>query len=179
MAQSARNDDELVRMFKPVMEKVVNYVLDKILEANKIEIIEKVVYGAGEPSYYNRTKEFGKAWDKKTSTGGAHDVNGEFFYSPEKMSIGSVDPESHDYGQHIGVAGSYQGQDSRQYLAEIIYEGIAGPAFGHGYWNKKRDAFSRLVNHVGKVKFNQWFQQGCKKNGLKVNKIIDVEPVKT
>lgn len=179
MAQSARNDEQLIKLLKQPFKKVTEYILDKILEANETVAIAEKVYGAGEPEEYNRTGEFAKAWDKQvhTSSNLRHDVEGFMFYNWKSMSVGSDDPDSPNYGQHIGVAGEYQGKDARQYLAEIIYQGISGPAFGHGYWNKKRDAFKRLVNYVGKGRFNTWFREGCKMNGLDIKLVeaVDVE----
>ena len=85
------------------------------------------------------------------------------------MSIGSTDPDSPNYAQHIGVAGKYRGKDSRAYLADIIYNGIQnGSAFGYGAWSKKRDAWTELVKRVGKRNMKQWFKEGLQKAGLEV-----------
>lgn len=180
MASQIKNDRELVRTMKPVFKKVVEYVLDRIMECNQ-ETIWSVVYGAGEPSVYERTGEFAEAWTTQVHNANHlnHDVEGAMFYDSSKMSVGSDDIGSMDYGQHIGVASPYQGVDSRQYLADIVYQGIAGPAFGDGYWRKKRDAFSRVVAHVGKINFNKWLKDGMKANGIKYNTISQVDKVTT
>lgn len=179
MAVIITNENQIKAAFKPALKQVVDYILDQILEANTKFIKEKV-YDKGTPSVYQRTGEFAEAWDKRvwTAVGTGADVRGEFYYDWEKMSIGSDNPESSNYGQHIGVSGRYKGVDSRQYLANIIYQGIAGPAFGDGYWREKRDAFDRLISNVGKTNFDKWFQQGCKKYGLKVSLISKPEPEK-
>lgn len=177
MAVIITNESQLKAAFKIPLKQVVDYILDQILEANTKFIKEKV-YDKGTPSVYQRTGEFAEAWDKKTVVGAGADVSGEFYYDWQELSLGSADPESNSYGQHIGVAPPYEGSDARQYLADIIYQGIAGPAFGDGYWRKKRDAFDRLVSNVGKTNFDKWFQQGCKKYGLKVSLISKPEPEK-
>lgn len=171
------NENQLKAAFKIPLKKVVDYILDQILEANTKFIKEKV-YDKGTPSAYQRTGEFAEAWDKKTVVGVDVDVRGEFFYDWQELSLGSANPENSDYGQHIGVAPPYEGSDARRYLADIIYQGLAGPAFGDGYWRKKRDAFDRLVSNVGKTNFDKWFQQGCRKYGLKVSLISKPEPEK-
>lgn len=159
-------------------EKVVNYVVDKILEENK-NVIEEVVYEAGQPSVYNRTGEFKSAWDKRVerNDGYGYNVKGVMEYAPDKMSVGSLDVGSIDYGQHISVAGEYEGQDSRAYLADIIYQGLAGPVFGKGYWQNKRNAFEKLVERIKRERFDKIFREGCAMYGLVVTKPggIDLE----
>ena len=122
MASQIKNDRELVRTMKPVFKKVVEYVLDRIMECNQ-ETIWSVVYGAGEPSVYERTGEFAEAWTTQVHNANHlnHDVEGAMFYDSSKMSVGSDDIGSMDYGQHIGVASPYQGVDSRQYIWPILY----------------------------------------------------------
>lgn len=177
MATQIRNNNEFLKVMKPVFKKVVEYVLDKIMETNQ-KIIWEVVYNADSPSVYERTGEFAEAWSTQVHTAShlKHDVEGSMFYNPSEMSVGSDDMESADYGQHIGVAPPYQGVDSRQYLADIIYQGLAGPAFGNGYWRKQRDAFSQVVEQVGPDNFNKWFIEGCRANGININPVQVVEP---
>lgn len=168
MANSAKNDRELAQMFKPMLKAVVEYVLDKVLDANEEQIMNKVYY-AGTPEGYDRSMEFLFAWDKSVHTAShlGHDVEGSFYYKPSNMHVGSTDPNSPLFAQHVGIGGVYRGQDAREYLADIIYQGLAGDLFGHGYWNKKRDAFTSLVNFVGKGRFDQWMMDGFRKYGVK------------
>ena len=169
MAKQASNDTELEAMFRPALKRTVEYVLDKIIEANE-QKIGTVVYSANEPSVYDRTNEFMEAWAAsiKAQNSFSEGVEGEFFYEPSKMHVGSTDYGSDDYAQHIGVAGRYEGADARGYLADIIYQGLAGSAFGHGYWTKKRDAFNALVRYVGTTNFDKWFMDGARKAGLNI-----------
>lgn len=167
MAKSAKNDRELIQIFKPMLKEAVEYVLDKVLEANEDKILEKV-YGAGEPEVYDRSYEFLKAWDKAVHTAShlGHDVEGSFYYNPSSMTVGSTSPDAYDFAQHIGVGGEYMGRDAREYLADIIYQGMAGDLFGRGYWTKRRDAFSALVKYVGKERFDKWMMDGFRKAGV-------------
>lgn len=152
---------------------VVDYILDKITETNK-EIIEEVVYGAYDPTTYERTFEFRDAWGaEKARASGIH-VKGEFkympdtmHYVPEKAQHGSpsfyIDPESGNRSSH----GKFRG-DAREYLAEIIYEGLSGPLFGEGAWTSKRNAWEVLMKRLGKATMNQWIREGFARVGLNI-----------
>ena len=78
-------------------------------------------------------------------------------------------------GQHHGIgevkngpnAGKFYG-DSREYLADIIYQGLAGDIYGDGFWTEKRDAFERLLKIVGKRNFNKWMIEAMNEVGLNV-----------
>ena len=165
-----RSEDELRRALRQPLQEAVDYVMDKIYDEN-IGAIHDVVYMAYEPEEYNRTGDFYTAW---AITQPGHnptnkDAYGKFYYKGNEMSIGSTDPDSPNYAQHIGVAGDYYGKDSRAYLADIIYGGIKwGSAFGTGAWQKKRDAWAELVKRVGKHNMKQWFKEGLQKAGLEV-----------
>lgn len=172
MAKQAANDAQLEDMFRPALKRTVEYVLDRILEANE-QKIGTVVYSKNEPAVYDRSYEFMEAWaaDIKAQNSFSEGVTGEFYYNPSKMHVGSTDYASSDYGQHIGVSGKYYGADARGYLADIIYQGLAGSVFGHGYWTKKRDAFNALVRYVGTVNFDKWFMAGAAKAGLPIQRV--------
>lgn len=167
MSIELRNDKEVEKFLSSKISRAVEYTLDEILKVYKKDIIMSVVYGAGAPSVYNRTGEFAEAWDKKVQSLNSSVLSkGEMFYDWESMNIGTVDEQDDNFGQHIGVADPYGGVDARQYLADIIYQGTAGNAFGHGYWQQKRNAFDRLIKYIGKQRFRKWFNEGCQQAGL-------------
>ena len=165
----ARNNDELRKVLKPALRDAVDYVVQKLWNENR-DVVEQVVYRQQTPSTYNRTNQFANAWETAVHDA-AHikaDAEGGLFYKPSLMDVGSTNHDSADYGQHIGVANPYYGKDSREYLADIIYQGLAGPAFGDGYWRKKRDAWAELNKRVGKLKMKQWCKEGLTYAGLDV-----------
>lgn len=165
MAQ-ARNEQELRNMLRGPIMKAINYVLDKIYDEN-ISAVHDVVYMAYSPEDYNRTGDLYRAWSKESkSTPSAG--KGEFKYDPSKMSIGSTDPNSSNFAQHIGVGGNFYGQDARPYLADLIYQGATGGLFGDGAFRKKRDAWTELNNRIGRQKMKQWFKEGFEAAGLTV-----------
>ena len=181
MPPSARNNKEVLAMLHSPISKAINYVIDKIYDEN-IGAIHDIVYMAYSPEEYERTGDFYRAWGAGTTkVVNERTVEGEFKYNPDKMSIGSTDPNSSNYGQHIGLAGDFYGQDARPYLAELIYNGATGSLFGDGAFRKKRDAWEELNKRIGRRKMKQWMKEGLEAAGLKVqmhNKAIEVTTTK-
>lgn len=168
----AKNNREVEQMLMPALEKAIDYVVQKIWNDNR-EIVRQVVYEAYNPSTYNRTGEFKEAWDTETKVVG-NKAQGTFKYTPDKMSVG-------DGGQHSSVI---DGTDIRPYLAEIIYQGLAGdfgwgkanhsgkryaknnPLFAGEAWARKRNVWEQLNNKVGIRKIKQYFEEGMRQSGL-------------
>ena len=181
MPQTARNDTEVLAMLHSPIAKAINYVIDKIYDEN-IGAIHDIVYMAYSPEEYERTGDFYRAWGAGTTkVVNKRTVQGEFTYKPEKMTLGSSDPNSSNYAQHIGVYGEYKDIDARPYLAELIYNGATGGYFGDGAFRKKRDAWEELNKRIGRRKMKQWMKEGLEAAGLKVqmhNKAIEVTTTK-
>ena len=163
-------------MLHSPIAKAINYVIDKIYDEN-IGAIHEKVYMAYSPEEYERTGDFYRAWGAGTTkVVNERTVEGEFKYKPDKMSIGSTDPNSSSYGQHIGLAGDFYGQDARPYLAELIYNGATGSLFGDGAFREKRDAWEELNKRIGRRKMKRGREEGLEAAGLKVqmhNKAIE------
>ena len=176
---TARSEQELRNLLRSPIQKAINYVLDKIYDEN-ISVVHDVVYMAYSPEDYNRTGDLYRAWSTESkSTSSA--AQGEFKYDYSKMSIGSTDPQSSNFAQHIGVGGDFYGQDARPYLAELIYQGATGSLFGDGAFRKQRDAWTELNKRIGRRKMKQWMKEGMEAAGLTVqmhNKAIDVTTTK-
>ena len=163
---TARSEQELRNMLRSPIQKAINYVLDKIYDEN-ISVVHDVVYMAYSPEDYNRTGDLYRAWSTESkSTSSA--AQGEFKYDYSKMSIGSTDPQSSNFAQHIGVGGDFYGQDARPYLAELIYQGATGSLFGDGAFRKQRDAWAELNKRIGRRKMKQWMKEGMEAAGLTV-----------
>ena len=176
--QKARNDKEVLAMLRSPIMKAINYVIDKIYDEN-ISVIHDVVYMAYSPEEYERTGDFYRAWGAgDTKALNERTSRGTFEYKPDKMSLGSTDPHSSNFAQHIGVGGEFYGKDARPYLAELIYQGETGSLFGNGAFRKKRDAWEELNKRIGRRKMKQWMKEGLEKAGLNVkmhNTAIHVE----
>lgn len=163
---TARSEQELRNLLRSPIQKAINYVLDKIYDEN-ISVVHDVVYMAYSPEDYNRTGDLYRAWSTESkSTSSA--AQGEFKYDYSKMSIGSTDPQSSNFAQHIGLAGDFYGQDARPYLAELIYNGATGSLFGDGAFRNKRDAWEELNKRIGRRKMKQWMKEGLEAAGLTV-----------
>ena len=163
---TARSEQELRNLVRSPIQKAINYVLDKIYDENR-SVVHDVVYMAYSPEDYNRTGDLYRAWSTESkSTSSA--AQGEFKYDYSKMSIGSTDPQSSNFAQHIGVGGDFYGQDARPYLAELIYQGATGSLFGDGAFRKQRDAWAELNKRIGRRKMKQWMKEGMEAAGLTV-----------
>lgn len=167
MANQALNNNQLEAMLMPKIRIAVDYVVQKIWNENR-EIVRQVVYEAYTPKQYERTGEFKEAWDTDTSVSG-NKAHGEFKYNPESLTIGSN-------GQHSSI---FDGASSRDYLVDIIYQGLSGAIYEKGYakdsvrfqdqtWAQKRNAWEVLERKVGVRKIKQWMKEGFNKAGLNV-----------
>lgn len=148
------DDAKTNRYVQSVIKRMIDYILDEIYKLNQ-EQIDKIVYAAYNPVEYERTYEFRDAW-KKSSEVVVNNKTGKgvFEYNPEGMV----------YNQGNAQHGSYYDPpgDARQYLADIIYQGLSGPAYGNGPingpWAEARDAFSALLDATD-GKMDVWIRE--------------------
>lgn len=159
--QGLTSEDAVVRYLQPKLRIIVETILEKITKENE-ELINEIVYGAGTPEKYHRTGQFADlAWAHDITKDTTYEINGEFKYNPDGM-----------YDTHPSQA-PYQrkdpGEDERGYLAEIIYNGVAGHIFGTGFWTEKRDAWTALVKVVGSNTMRSWIKEGANKAQLKIS----------
>lgn len=170
MASQIRNEAQLKQMFIPKIREAVDLLVQKIWNENR-ELVRTIVYESYEPTTYNRTGEFKEAWDTDTTQNLSDGkVQGSFYYEPDKLTPGDDDPESPRYGQHVSAIDRTL---MTTYLAEVIYQGKAGPAFGHGVefgpWHNKRDVWAQLEKNIGRNKLKSWMKECFKKVGLPVD----------
>ena len=171
MAQ-ARNDAQLKAMLLPKIKIAVDYLVQKIWKENQ-EIVKQVVYEAYSPKEYERSGQFKQAWETDVKTAGSV-VEGQFKYDPRLLD---VVPEK---GQHSSIAYNTEGDPMTTYLAEIIYQGLAGdftgeykyasqnPRFAGEAWTKKRDAWKQLQDRLDRTLLKKWMMEGFNKAGLSV-----------
>lgn len=164
MVSDARNDAQVKAMLMPALKGAVDYVVQKIWNENR-ELVRKIVYDVYQPEEYNRTGQFKEAWDNRVEVTG-DTVTGEFYYDPDKLET---------YGNHH--ASIIDGQPIDEYLADIIYEGLAGAIYQEGYaknskrfkgqaWTKKRDVWNALINWLGPNRMRKLFEEGMRQQGL-------------
>ena len=166
MGIQIKNQAQLNNIFVPKLREAVDYIVQKIFNENK-ELIQMIVYESYQPSVYNRTGEFKEAWNTKTESYGNH-IDGEFYYDWKKLTPGDDNPESPNYGQHVSAIN--EKDLMTEYLIDVIYQGKAGPAFGHGVrtgnWAKKRDAWEILDKWLSNRQFRKIFEEGMTKAGI-------------
>ena len=190
MKQQAKNDKELesiligntnkpfgqgiVSRFAPPLVVALDYVLQQISERNE-GLIMRIIYNNYTPEVYERTDEFRQAWDYGINSGG-NKISSVFGYTETSSEAGKIMHYVPEYGQH-GTPDSFGEDimkawgDAREYLAEIIYEGIKKKkVFGPGPWTRKRDVWSELIKSVESKALTTWFERGLQYAGLKYRK---------
>ena len=164
MPTDLTNTNDVKRWLQPKIEIIVEEILKGIKEWNEKEI-DRVVYSKNSPSIYQRTYEFrDDAWDGDITKSTIDEVDGTFEYLPNRIT-------TVEQGVHASIISDYgELDDIRPYLAEIIYEGLAGHIFGTGFWTEKRDAWSELLRiaRVDGPKMKTWIKNGARRAGLKI-----------
>ena len=168
MANQAKNDAQLEALFMPLLRNAADYIVQKIWNENR-ELIRKIVYDAYHPEQYQRTGEFKEAWDTSVKTL-RNTVEGRFNYDPRLLTVD---------GEHHGSI--INGQPMTTYLAEVIYEGLAGdiyhggyardnPAFSGEAWARKRDVWAALNKWFTKTKLRELFEESMRAQGVNVQR---------
>jgi hypothetical protein len=152
----------LTKLLTEPLRNVAALVAQKIYVENAT-IVNQIVYGAGLPKEYERTYQFrDDAWSTRQPFNYSHGhiAEYEFFYDWKKLQV------DRDAAQHGSPSYVKKYQDVRPYLADIIYGGLSGDIFGEGYWRKARDAWSQLLQSLGKKKMKTWFREAFSYYGL-------------
>lgn len=147
MSMQAINEEELQAYIMPKLKEAVQYIMDKILEENRAQV-QKVVYDAYSPVMYIRTYDLLDSWKSTVDTQANH-ISAKFEYDESQIKAVSL------YTNELVP-----------YLADIVYNGLAGDIFGEGPWTKKRDAWKALQHIVGANKIRDWMKEGMTKAGL-------------
>lgn len=148
MGSRAISESQLAAQLIGPLKQATQYVVDKILETNREEV-QRVVYDAYNPTEYQRNYDLLESWKAETQISGTSTIIGSFEYDESRIVATSV------------VTGEVV-----PYLADIVYNGLAGHIFGEGPWTKKRDAWAALEKAVGANKIRQWMKEGMSAAGL-------------
>lgn len=147
----ATSEGALAAMLIGPLTQATKYVVDKIMETNE-EVVESVVYSAYSPTMYDRTGELKTAWLAEANSRGSSGVTGSFEYDPSQISA---------YSALTG--------ESVPYLADIVFNGLAGHLFGEGPWTASRDAWNALLKAIGNNQIYRWMAEGMAAAGLSVH----------
>lgn len=151
----ASNSAELNADFENIMDKAVNYVIDKILEEYKKDI-DAIIYGAGTPMVYQRTYEFKDSWRaevKNVTRGAKGNIHQDY-------NVMTYNPSLRQHGTNK--------EDLREKLATMLFEGVGNK---DTWYNQPRDAWTPLIEMLDGGKIDQWFQEAMRLQGLKVSKM--------
>lgn len=131
----------------PAIQSALKYTVEKIKEKNE-QVVNQIVYAVYSPQMYPRTFELREAWKSEAKASGASG-HATFEYDPSKISA------------HSNLT-----DEAVPYLAEIVYQGLAGKIYGEGAWTQARDAWQALLDACGEDAIKEWFYQGCRQAGL-------------
>ena len=115
-----RNDAEWDMIIPMLINRAVNEVVEKALDLLKKEVWAVVYSYTPKTNVYTRSGEFALAWNKISEITLGKTTSIEFGYDPESMESIPADGT----WQH----GSYHwdgGTDSRDFLADFIFKGVA------------------------------------------------------
>lgn len=146
------NEKQLVDSITKGLNTAVTFVMEEIKDTNE-KLIDDMVYGAYDPTWYGRTGEFGNAWDKDVSSLSGY-VEGNFFYNSNGMTV------NQEYGVHANVS---DGMPTTGYLPDILYEAGKIGCIPHP---TKRNAWKALDNYLSNSMMRSMFETGLGRSGL-------------
>lgn len=155
MGRQIRSSQDAENFLMPILEKVINYVVQKILSDNQ-ELIEQMIYDSYSPIEYERTGQFKEAWEADSKRIRNY-AEGEMKFDSRELVV------DYDNWQH---GSKYLQEPMTTYLAEIIYQGLSGDMFGTGAWTNKRNVWEALIKKIGIRKIKEYFEEGMRANGL-------------
>ena len=139
--------EALMAICAPAIQSALKYTVEKIKEKNE-QVVNQIVYAVYSPQMYPRTFELREAWKSEVNASGASG-HATFEYDPSKISA------------HSNLT-----DEAVPYLAEIVYQGLAGKIYGEGAWTQARDAWQALLDACSEDAIKEWFYQGCRQAGL-------------
>lgn len=139
--------EALMAICAPAIQSALKYTVEKIKEKNE-QVVNQIVYAVYSPQMYPRTFELREAWKSEANASGASG-HATFEYDPSKISA------------HSNLT-----DEAVPYLAEIVYQGLAGKIYGEGAWTQARDAWQALLDACSEDAIKEWFYQGCRQAGL-------------
>lgn len=150
---SVANEDIINAMIKSI-----NNVTDRIIKELQ-DCIDSEGIGKQSPpnGFYSSTGEFREAWKQNLAERiGLLTIEGDMHYEPSLMRFN---------GEYPFIHGTI-GNDIRENLDDIIFEGKSGDALNMGiYKGIKRDAWSDMLERVDS-KIDGWLDEEMAKQGF-------------
>lgn len=149
---SFTSEEELKKAILPGLKIAVESTIEEIHDENE-HFIEDVVYDSYNPSWYDRTGNFGNAWDTTVGSAGNY-IEGKFYYNSNEMMVGTTED-----GIHVSVV---TGEPVVGYMPELIYQSRMGCI----QRPTKRDAWKALDHFLSNSMMRSIFESGLRKSGL-------------
>lgn len=146
---SFKNDAELRKAMEQALSGSSLHTMEQTKTMLQIHI-DKDVYIYKPEVYSDPAQEFRYAWETENEGAGA-----EMYYEPDDLSVAAP--------VHASV---FTGQGVTSVLADWIFEGNSGGAFGNGRWNAARDAWKSLDKEMTNTKFRSMYEAGMTAVGI-------------
>lgn len=157
MAVVFTNEADIMNHVVPKLQAAVDYMMKEIFNKND-SLVEQLVYAMGGGSY-PRTGEFRDAWET-ISGGGQGDASGEFRFAPNEMSADwALGDNDAIYSRHASII---DGDDVREKMADILYEGTMGCITRP----TGRNAYKVLDKWLTISQFKKIFEAGMSQAGI-------------
>lgn len=155
------NMNELDKYLKLILKDVIEAVARKVEDKVKANI-DEYVYIESNAYYHNGTSqptyEFRESWRASEPKPIVNGFQSEVASDPNRMTL----------DKDTFLHGSYWG-DVREFLDEIINEGLSGNLFGSGFWTEKRPYFDKTIQDlVDGGLIDKWFRDEFRKRGISV-----------
>jgi len=137
------SDDQLMAVLRAEFISIIDVVTMKLLDklSGDSGLLEQIVYSPYNPSEYSRQGRTGGLlgeWDKTNAIANGNIISSEITEYPDRLNH---DPEDFIHGSNY----SKLGDDIREVLSEIVFEGKSGPFWGEGFWRSPRDAWTPFI----------------------------------
>jgi hypothetical protein len=155
------NDDQLNAQLLLDFKSIIDEVAYKLLLRLQ-EIIEREVYDAGSPNWYQRHKMIGGllgSFEKSDTTISGQSVESEI--SQNNMSM-ELDEDNFVHGSNFWSVAN----DIRDFLSEIIIEGKSGPLFGDGFFREPRDFWKPFLELFSNGEADNLIEKAMTQRGM-------------
>ena len=141
---------------KVIIDELAKWLLEELQKS-----IEGVVYGAGNPSVYQRQRYDGGligSFLKKDTNRVASLIESGIEQDPTNMN---VDPENYIHGSL-----DWEMDDVRELLTDWIIGGDSGNRFGNGFWRAPRDFWTPIESMISDGRLDATFERLMTAHGI-------------
>lgn len=137
-------------------EALVN-ASDEATEYIRMDVMDDVVYGAGNPNFYERTYQLQNSLTDRPVTGAAEETASVLIN--HDTSLIRFQPDNRQHGNHTSG-------DVSDFIPMIVHDGLSGNAFGDGFWRPARPYMDEAVKRLSGGKFRGMMVKELRGMGL-------------